>query len=156
MLLSSLYTDRETGEVDEVRKAEVLKIAAMFHRASIRRKRRVELVTKRFKSRKYFYTTVHYNRKDKYKDVPTILYEPNNGVYNLIDYMIKFLKEFTGKKYKYSEHKLITTEFVKYFKILVKPLPNNMMTLFEDLEGNKYGYDIIWFHLCKFVLKENV
>lgn len=150
MLFSGLWTDSETGVIDEAKKATFMKIADKHNRASIRSKRRVKLVTERFNPPDFFTTSI-----TKSKDIPTILYEPGEGSYNLIDYMIIFLKEFTNKEYEYSDHKLITSEFVKYFNIEVKPLPNNMMLLFEDLEGNKYVYDKFWYHLCKFVLKEN-
>ncbi len=150
MYAPALYTNPD-GTIDEAKKAKVLKDDIRYSDKSRRNMRRINIVTEKIKPENYFNTDVYIKSM---KDIPTILYESNNGLYNLIDYLNQLLEHLTGKSYPYSEHKKTVTEFVKYFNI--KPYQSNFKEKekFQDETENFYSHKILWFYLCRWCLKQ--
>ena len=153
-LPSAIWTNPD-GTIDEEIKADVLKSMGKFSRASARSKRRVILVTNRFKPLEYSFSPASAaNNGINDTEIPCVMYETGGmGSYCLLDYLITFVEEATWIKYEHKHHKRVVSEFTRHFKIKSEKIDNNVWS-FEDEEGNLYSYKTLWFYLCRFVLRE--
>jgi len=162
MYLPALWTN-EDGSVNEEMKAEVLAISLIYHQQLKRMRHRCYLMTKWLDPPYYYHTSLGKDKTNRAENMcPTLLHEPQSKFkgqelphdeYNNVDYMINFAKKVLNKTFTYSEHKELTTELVKYFNL--KPsVITNKIPCYEDLSGNKYMYDLIWYHMYKYMMNK--
>ncbi len=64
------------------------------------------------------------------------------------------MDQIVGIKYEHVDHEEAITEFVKFFNIT--PIERKDSRLFfKASNGEEYQYDLLWFYLCRFILREN-